>query len=319
MNKKRIGLISGLFLMSFILITSQTILPATAVAGRGTLFGTDASGTNLLQVNINNGATFVVGSTGLKVPALAVDPFSGTIYAGEGAGSPFLYTVDKTNGQVTFVGDTQTGFAAIGDMDFDPSGTLYATINFGGGGADLVTIDTTTGLATLVGSYQVPGIEAIAFTPDGTLYGAYNKGPNSDELHIIDKTNAQTTFVALIVDVTGAPHPGSVSSLQFDCNETLYAGTGKGNQIGFADLIKINPTTGVYTTVGQAINGQFSLGALAFSSTCVVGGEVTPIDSTSLVIAGLHTSAMWMLPAIVGIAGIGFFLVKTQWNKTQEE
>ena len=49
MNKKRIGLISGLFLMSFILITSQTILPATAVAGRGTLFGTDASGTTYFK------------------------------------------------------------------------------------------------------------------------------------------------------------------------------------------------------------------------------------------------------------------------------
>jgi len=47
----------------------------------------------------------------------------------------------------------------------------------------------------------------------------------------------------------------------------------------------------------------------------VVGGELLPIDSTALVLAGLQTSAIWMLPVLAGVAGAGFYLVKFRMNK----
>ena len=37
-----------------------------------------------------------------------------------------------------------------------------------------------------------------------------------------------------------------------------------------------------------------------------VGGEFLPIDSTVLVLAGIQSSAIWMLPALAGIAGAAF-------------
>jgi len=42
----------------------------------------------------------------------------------------------------------------------------------------------------------------------------------------------------------------------------------------------------------------------------IVGGEFLPIDSTALVLAGLQTSAIWMLPILVGAAGAGFAAFK---------
>ena len=42
----------------------------------------------------------------------------------------------------------------------------------------------------------------------------------------------------------------------------------------------------------------------------VVGGEFLPIDSTALVLAGLQTSAIWMLPVLAGAAGAGFAAFK---------
>ena len=48
---------------------------------------------------------------------------------------------------------------------------------------------------------------------------------------------------------------------------------------------------------------------------CVVGGELLPIDSTALVLAGLQTSAIWMLPVLAGAAGVGVFYIKTRMNK----
>lgn len=47
----------------------------------------------------------------------------------------------------------------------------------------------------------------------------------------------------------------------------------------------------------------------------VVGGELLPIDSTALMLAGIQSSAIWMLPALVGITGAGAFFVRTRMNK----
>ena len=49
---------------------------------------------------------------------------------------------------------------------------------------------------------------------------------------------------------------------------------------------------------------------------CVVGGEFLPIDSTALVLAGLQTSAIWMLPVLAGVAGsaFGVLYIKSRRN-----
>jgi len=47
----------------------------------------------------------------------------------------------------------------------------------------------------------------------------------------------------------------------------------------------------------------------------VVGGELLPIDSTALLLAGLQTSAIWILPVLVGAAGAGAYYIKTRMNK----
>ena len=48
----------------------------------------------------------------------------------------------------------------------------------------------------------------------------------------------------------------------------------------------------------------------------VVGGELLPIDSTALVLAGLQTSAIWMLPVLAGVAGsaFGILYIKSRRN-----
>ncbi len=60
------------------------------------------------------------------------------------------------------------------------------------------------------------------------------------------------------------------------------------------------------------LSGEFDvLDDLKFSRSCVVvGGEFLPIDSTALVLAGLQTSAIWMLPVLAGAAGAGIAALK---------
>jgi hypothetical protein len=42
----------------------------------------------------------------------------------------------------------------------------------------------------------------------------------------------------------------------------------------------------------------------------VVGGNYIPIDSAALLLAGIQTSAAWIVPTIAGLAGTGFYLIK---------
>jgi hypothetical protein len=49
--------------------------------------------------------------------------------------------------------------------------------------------------------------------------------------------------------------------------------------------------------------------------TVPVTGELLPLDSTALVIAGLAGSAVWMIPTLAGIAGAGIYLVKLRANR----
>jgi len=41
----------------------------------------------------------------------------------------------------------------------------------------------------------------------------------------------------------------------------------------------------------------------------VIGGTILPLDSTSLILAGLETSALWLAPVVISAAGIGLFVV----------
>ena len=47
----------------------------------------------------------------------------------------------------------------------------------------------------------------------------------------------------------------------------------------------------------------------------MVGGDLLSIDSAALLLAGLQSSAIWMLPVLFGAAGVGAYYIKTRMNK----
>jgi hypothetical protein len=46
-----------------------------------------------------------------------------------------------------------------------------------------------------------------------------------------------------------------------------------------------------------------------------VAGEIASIDSSALVVGGLASSAVWMIPVVAGIAGASIYLVKFRTNR----
>ena len=47
----------------------------------------------------------------------------------------------------------------------------------------------------------------------------------------------------------------------------------------------------------------------------IVAGELLSLDSSSLVVAGLTSSVMWIIPTVAGLAGAGVYLVKLRTNR----
>jgi len=61
---------------------------------------------------------------------------------------------------------------------------------------------------------------------------------------------------------------------------------------------------------------QYIDNVIAEADASMVGGESLSIDSTALVLAGLQTSAIWMLPVLAGVAGsaFGVLYIKSRRN-----
>jgi len=115
----------------------------------------------------------VTASTGTEVSALAFSPANVlyAIRIGTSVGDDsILITIDTTTGMVSTIGTT-TGFTGLQALAFAPDGTLFAwDIREGLVTIDPTTAAVTDVNASVGGSAFT--IQGIAFRSDGTLYGA---------------------------------------------------------------------------------------------------------------------------------------------------
>jgi hypothetical protein len=257
-------------------------VPSLAAPGKGLLYATTRA-LDFISINPATGAPTLVGNTGVgPLPALGVSPATGIIYAGQGQGTPLVYTVNPGTGALTLVGDSGLGFSAISSMDFGPGNALYASVNIVGdgstGGDNLATINPGTGIATVIGPYggcfggacTLEGMEAIAFDASGTLYGTTSNGTAPPALYTINTATGQATLVANLSTPPPGVLGGGISALAFGCDGTLYAGTARSGTLSTdgGTLGTLNQLTGVFTPIGHTIVNGSSLLDLAFQIPC---------------------------------------------------
>ena len=259
-----------------------------------------------------------------------------------------FYTIDHTNGVATSVG--LVGFLGCDAMEVDDSGITYATCNRPGTDINvLVTIDPLTGVGTEVGPTGI-GIasggnsgpkDTSLRNSDGVLFGythdcgrGFNLmtinlstglgtplgGPgNCNSGNGLSFTPGDTLLVKQFLtlsevdQVTGALSNSIVTArvataMDYNPDDGLgYAAeSNQGNPA--TDLVTIDPVTGVSTLVGPTVN---SLTAIAFAPLNVaVGGSDVSINTSALLLAGVQSVSMWMIPVVIAGVGIGVFLIK---------
>jgi len=172
--------------------------------------------TNLYSADINNGHATLIGSLGqsnVQMNGLLFGA-NGTLYASGIAGpvgtvsqeTNALFTVNTATGAATQVGNsavsTPTGqhLVSAGDLAF-LNGTLYESVNNGVSGtlSDLVSLDPTTGAATLIGQIvSDPNMFGLV-EANGTLYGV-----DGTNLYTINPTTGAGTLVGPISGIGSA-------------------------------------------------------------------------------------------------------------------
>ena len=155
-----------------------------------------------------------------------------------GMGGDFLVMIDKTNGNLTTVGNT--GITCDG-LAFAADGTLYAADNTN---ARLVTLNPATGaVATVIGPFNVAGIivEGMTIEPGtGDLYGI---DVFADTLVRISTTTGQATTIGSFngpLQAAGLSFSISGATLYMvdwsdGCLYTVNSGTGNATQVGCDD------------------------------------------------------------------------------------
>jgi len=299
--------------IALVLVIGLTFLPmqAQAIPGQGTLYGTSPD--ELITIDLATGIGTVVGPSGaiLGFPGFAIDPATGLGFAGCGEGCDEIWNFNLGNGMATFLGLMNGGVVASG-LDFSAEGVLFASLNIvsggGSGGDHLGTINTQTGVATVIGPFgncpdicTLDGIEAIAFDSQGNLWGSLRTSAFSSGapgLYLIDTATGSATFVTSLETAGGFSMARQAPvSLQFACDGTLYGGTAQTGQ-GAGDggvLVTINPATGIFSFVsGVSATGGSSLGGLAFDEgNCI---------------SNVPTLSEWGFIAMAGILGLVSFL-----------
>lgn len=165
---------------------AQALYPATPTGGGAFQFiASTGSGSGnefkIEQLTANPSAETVLSGGDYFFTSLDFTP-AGELFAVDYTASLYrINTSTWTPTLVTTIHTSGTGSPTWYGMAFAPDGRLFGVANDA-----LYTINTTTGLATLVATFPpYVYIFAIAFAPDGTLYGAEN------ELYQLNPSNAQ--------------------------------------------------------------------------------------------------------------------------------
>lgn len=140
-----------------------------AIDSGGNVYGSNG-GSSLYSIDTIGHSSSFIGGHGTFVNALAFS--SSDILFGAGGGS--LFTINTTTGQATTVGSgIGGGYSSSGDIAFGAGGVLYGTSQGSGcnsGNDCLFSIDTTTGIGSLIGDIGYSSVYGLAYV-DGTLFG----------------------------------------------------------------------------------------------------------------------------------------------------
>jgi hypothetical protein len=141
---------------------------AIACDTNGTVYIGQQSG-EIYSVDVTTGTYSLVTTANIQLLALAVNPLTNEMWASPRVvigQKDRIYKVNLTTGIATLIGETDFN-VSTNDIAFDESGVLFGVIGSATENGQLITIDTTNALGTLVGDIGFQNVQALAYTATG--------------------------------------------------------------------------------------------------------------------------------------------------------
>jgi 6-phosphogluconolactonase (cycloisomerase 2 family) len=183
------------------------------------------------------------------------------VYVGSALGVLYSYTVSST-GVLTPTSPATTGAGGSGMMVLDPLGKFLFTADNNSGDISSFTINTTTGVPTLVGTVvaTVPNNNpnGLASNPAGTFLYLSNTGNGTVSVYAVNRTTGALTLASTTtvpVD-TGAQYAQPNGLITDSTGKYLYV-----SEAGYISAFSINASTGALTQLTSA----FPLAAPCYS------------------------------------------------------
>lgn len=267
-------------------LAASVLALAMARPAQADLLGIDDDTGDLYNVSTSTAGLTLIGSTGISgIGEIEFSP-GGTLYGFTVGGGSTLYTINPTTAVATSVGPLGLPFVFEGGLAFSPSGTAYATNGDSADNPQLLTINLTTGAATVVGTISggAHDIDGLAYRSDGKLIGL-DRVTNS--LLLIDPTTAAASTLAAVPATVGA-----VGGMTIQNGVGYYNTGGPGATIpGSNELYSFDLTTGASTLIGSFSSitgtGISGLAGISDQTTVPEPGTVALFVATGLGSASL--------------------------------
>jgi len=300
----------------------------------------------LLGTNVNDVQQFI-GSRFSISQEVQVTEIGGHLGSGNKGNILFGAIVELTGPNSLPLGSPFTGAEVVAFTTFEPP-TLTADVSFplsvilppgdyalifgsdefgatGVGRIPTNNFDTPQGIASY---FKWDGVNWLNLTLDGirfTVNGFEVGGScvvSPSVVDVILAPGASSQVIPKSIDCNGGPSNVDIDT--DDCSDkgidVSFDNTGIPNFLWEGDETITNDDNAVPGDVTCLVSFAVEnpLGTVVISQRIsittpappVVGGEFSPIDTAALVLAGLQTSAIWMLPILAGAAGAGIAAFK---------
>ena len=185
--------------------------------------------------------------------------------------------------------------------DFQIDGKVTGTVNVNGG-LRFITSLSNSGTINVIGDAGgATSIGALIF-----VFGTDYTNECNGIINLIGGTGTQSgrlTVGAFSVDVL-FNNFGTITGTNSDLSELIAS----------IHLSSIDPdivTFNNHGTLTAPVLNQDSVFNDNLQNPCLeIGGEIIPINTTALLLAGVQSVSMWMIPVVIAGAGIGVFVIK---------
>ena len=163
--------------------------------------------------------------------------------------------------------------------------------------------DAEGNMGSVAGGFNVPWVEgdlatrALFIITDNPPGGFDDANSATDDTHLEDLGDDASDAGIAVFDLLRGNNT-SFASFKEDAERSG----------GAIDIINLNGT-GVSDTIIEIITDP------EFCVPPAVAGELLPVDTTALFVAGLAGSLTWLVPVAAGAAGVGIYFAKTRMNK----